>query len=53
MAWAEYRKIRLKSYQAFFEPQQYETGSQLQEETDKNTNTWRLNNMLQNHQWVN
>ena len=28
------------------------TGNQLQEKNCKNTNTWRLNNMLLNNQWM-
>ena len=28
------------------------TGNQQQEKTAKNTNTWRLNNMLLNNQWI-
>ena len=43
---------KLKSYQASFLPQSYMTGNQQQEKTAKNTNTWRLNNMLLNNQWI-
>ena len=35
-----------------FQPQCYETRYQLQEKNVKNTNTWRLNNMLQNNQGI-
>ena len=44
---------KLKSYQASFPPQPYETRYQLQEKkTVRNTNTWRLNNIFLNNQQV-
>ena len=44
---------KLKSYQASFPPQPYETRYQLQEKkTVRNTNTWRLNNTFLNNQQV-
>jgi len=36
-----------------FQPQRYETRNQPQEKIWKDTNTWRLNNMLLNNEWVN
>ena len=36
-----------------FQSQWYETTNQLQEENWKKPNTWRLNSMLLNNQWVN
>ena len=40
-------------YQAFFRPQCYEIRNQLQgKKTVKNTNTWRLNNILLNNQEI-
>ena len=44
---------RLKSYRVSFPTTQYETRNSLQEENWKNTNTWRLNNMLLNNRWIN
>ena len=35
-----------------FRPRCYETRNQLQGKTAKNTNTWRLNNMLLNNQEI-
>ena len=45
------KDLRLKH---FFQPQHCEIRNQLQEKkTVKNTNTWRLNSMLLNNQWIN
>ena len=44
---------KLKSYASFLTTR-YETRNQSQEKKlEKNINTWRLNNMLLNNEWVN
>ena len=47
------KKKRLKSFQALSRSQCYQTRNQLQEkQNSKNTNSWKLNNMLWNNKWV-
>ena len=48
----KFNRIEITS-SIFFWPQQYETRNQLWKENGKNTNMWRLNNMLLKNQWVN
>ena len=43
---------KLKSHQAYFRPQHYETSNEVQEKNVKNTNMWRLNNRLLNNQCI-
>ena len=44
---------KLKSCQVYFPTTCFVTRNQLQEKNKcKNTNTWRLNNMLRNNQWI-
>ena len=47
----KFKKIEIIS-SFFIQSQCYETRNKLQENNAKNTNTWRLNNMLLNNQVI-
>ena len=47
------KKRKLKSYQAcFLTTTLYDWKSTTRKKTAKNTNTWRINNILLNNQWI-